>query len=52
MLYQIEGEIKFPGQYVLNNKTTKLSEIIIRAGGLTDYANDVASFLVKEKRLL
>ena len=44
----IEGEIKFPGQYVLNNKTTKLSEIIIRAGGLTDYANDVASFLVRE----
>jgi len=34
----IEGEVKYPGVYVLKNKSEKLSSIIERAGGLTDDA--------------
>jgi protein involved in polysaccharide export with SLBB domain len=32
------GEVKFPGAYALTNKTERLSDLIKRAGGLTDEA--------------
>lgn len=35
----IEGEIKFPGTYPITKDTTYLSEIIARAGGVTEYAS-------------
>jgi protein involved in polysaccharide export with SLBB domain len=34
----IGGEVKFPGSYALKNKTERLSDLIKRAGGLTDEA--------------
>jgi protein involved in polysaccharide export with SLBB domain len=34
----LSGEFKYPGEYVLQNKNQKLTEIIERAGGLTEYA--------------
>ena len=34
----ILGQINYPGNYSLNNKSDKISDIIIKAGGLTDYA--------------
>lgn len=33
------GEVKYAGAYVLANKTERISDIINRAGGLTDEAN-------------
>jgi protein involved in polysaccharide export with SLBB domain len=40
---RIEGEVSYPGNYVLQNKTEKISDLIKRAGGLTKeaYANGV-----------
>jgi protein involved in polysaccharide export with SLBB domain len=32
------GEVRFPGAYALTNKTERLSDLIKRAGGLTDEA--------------
>ena len=34
----VTGEVKFPGRYSLLSKTERLSDVIGRAGGLTDYA--------------
>jgi polysaccharide biosynthesis/export protein len=34
----IQGEVHFPGQYALKNKTERLSDLIARAGGLTEEA--------------
>ena len=34
----IEGEVQFEGTYALTNKTQRLSEIVSRAGGLTNLA--------------
>jgi protein involved in polysaccharide export with SLBB domain len=35
---RVEGEVEFPGVYVLPSRTTRLSDIIEQAGGLSDYA--------------
>ena len=34
----LQGEVEFPGEYVLPNRTTRISDIIEMAGGLSDYA--------------
>ncbi|NGP75931.1 hypothetical protein G3570_04750 [Balneolaceae bacterium YR4-1] len=34
----INGEVLFPGKYTLSQKTTRISDLIERAGGLTQYA--------------
>ena len=44
----MNGEINYPGEYVLPDRESKLFDIIERAGGLTEYANDVASYLVRD----
>ncbi|MEX1268020.1 MAG: SLBB domain-containing protein, partial [Balneolaceae bacterium] len=35
---RIEGEVQFPGEYVLEDRTARLSDLIGWAGGLSDYA--------------
>lgn len=35
---RIEGEVQFPGEYVLEERTARLSDVIKWAGGLSDYA--------------
>jgi protein involved in polysaccharide export with SLBB domain len=34
----IQGEVRFPGVYTLTNKTERLSDVVKRAGGLTNEA--------------
>jgi protein involved in polysaccharide export with SLBB domain len=34
----IQGEVKYPGAYALTNKSERLSDLVKRAGGLTDEA--------------
>ena len=34
----VQGEVLFPGTYALSNKSERLSDLIARAGGLTDEA--------------
>jgi protein involved in polysaccharide export with SLBB domain len=48
----IGGEVKFPGRYTLLSKKERLSDVIERAGGLTDYAYaGGVSFYRNEKHL-
>lgn len=35
---RIEGEVQFPGEYVLENRDSRLSDLIEQAGGLSQYA--------------
>ncbi|TVQ06633.1 MAG: hypothetical protein EA359_00875 [Balneolaceae bacterium] len=36
---RIEGEVQFPGEYVLERRDARLSDIIEQAGGLSQYAS-------------
>jgi protein involved in polysaccharide export with SLBB domain len=38
VLVSIQGEVRFPGTYSLLTREDRLSDLIARAGGLTDYA--------------
>ena len=42
----IDGEVRYPGRYSLRTKTERLSDLINRAGGLTNdaYANGVVFY--------
>lgn len=35
---RIEGEVQYPGEYVLERRDSKLTDLIRQAGGLSDYA--------------
>ncbi|TYP95615.1 protein involved in polysaccharide export, contains SLBB domain of the beta-grasp fold [Fodinibius salinus] len=35
---KVKGEVLFPGTYTLDKKRTRISDLIQRAGGITDYA--------------
>ncbi|MEQ8628952.1 SLBB domain-containing protein [Ekhidna sp.] len=37
-LVKIEGEVLYPGFYALETREDKISDLIVRAGGLTDFA--------------
>ncbi|MGF1670258.1 MAG: SLBB domain-containing protein [Balneolaceae bacterium] len=37
-IIRIEGEVHFPGEYTLDERNTRISEIIEQAGGLSPYA--------------
>jgi protein involved in polysaccharide export with SLBB domain len=38
-LVAIEGEVKYPGSYPIAKRSTRLSEVIRRAGGFTEFAS-------------
>lgn len=42
---KVEGEVIYPGYYTLQNKNEKISDIVIRAGGLTSSADADGSSL-------
>lgn len=44
---QLEGEVYFPGPYVLRNKNERISDVIKRAGGLTKYAFDQGGYVTR-----
>ena len=45
----VAGEVKYPGRYTLKTKSEKITDLISRAGGLTDdgYANGVVFYRTK-----
>lgn len=45
----IEGEVLYPGLYVLKDKDERLMSLIDRAGGLTEYAFPKGARLVREE---
>jgi protein involved in polysaccharide export with SLBB domain len=44
----LSGELLYPGPYVLLNQKEQLSDLIKRAGGLTDMADIMAAYVVRE----
>lgn len=44
----IEGEVLFPGKYTLDQKYMRISDLIQRAGGLTQYAYPQGASLTRE----
>jgi protein involved in polysaccharide export with SLBB domain len=44
----IEGEVMFPGNYVLTSKQEKISDLIAKAGGLNMYAYPEGAFMIRK----
>lgn len=44
---EIEGEVKFPGIYALDQKDERISSILNRAGGLTEFAYAKGATLIR-----
>lgn len=47
VLVKVEGEVLYPGPYVLNTKEDKVSDIIKRAGGLTEQADKTGANITR-----
>jgi protein involved in polysaccharide export with SLBB domain len=47
---QIEGEVKYPGNYTLTSKNERVSSIVARAGGLTNFAFKEAASLTRNNK--
>lgn len=47
----IEGEVQFPGQYTIGSKTERISDLIKRSGGITQYGYIEGAVLIRTKRL-
>jgi protein involved in polysaccharide export with SLBB domain len=45
----IEGEIKYPGTYIISAKDEKISDLLARAGGLTDWAFLEGAYIERTK---
>ncbi len=50
-LVKIEGEVINPGSYNIINKAERISDIIKRAGGFTNYAYPKGAFLIRSERI-
>src|SRR5690606_34336656 len=46
----IEGEVLFPGSYTISHKNERISDIIKRAGGLTESAYIEGASLKRERK--
>ncbi len=44
---EIEGEVKFPGKYVLTKRNERISDLLRRAGGLTSFAYADGTTLIR-----
>ncbi|MCZ2223414.1 MAG: SLBB domain-containing protein [Chitinophagales bacterium] len=44
---KVEGEVMYPGTYVLSSKEDKVSDIIKRAGGITPQADNKGAFITR-----
>lgn len=44
---RIEGEVKYPGMYALDQKDERISSVLKRAGGLTDFAYSKGATLIR-----
>lgn len=43
----LSGEVRFPGRYGLRSKTERLSDVVVRAGGLTPAAEADAAYFAR-----
>lgn len=47
IIVEIEGEVKYPGKYVLELRNEKISDLIKRAGGLTQFSYPKGAQLIR-----
>jgi protein involved in polysaccharide export with SLBB domain len=50
LIVEVHGEVNFPGSYAITRKTERISDLINRAGGLTDAAYVPGATLVRQVR--
>jgi protein involved in polysaccharide export with SLBB domain len=43
----LKGEVLYPGEYVITNKSERISDLINRAGGLTNFAYEEGARLIR-----
>ncbi|HEY8174441.1 MAG TPA: SLBB domain-containing protein [Gemmatimonadaceae bacterium] len=48
----ISGEVRFPGQYTLKSRDERLTDLIVRAGGMTDQAYPEGTVFIRSKEHL
>lgn len=48
-MVRVEGEIKLPGNYNIRNKSERVSDLIKRAGGFTNYAYPASAYLIRSE---
>lgn len=46
---RVEGEVKFPGTYNIKYKMERVSDVIYRAGGTTEFAFPKGSYLIRNE---
>src|SRR5690554_4380322 len=49
---RIEGQVLFPGEYILSNRNERISDLIERAGGLTSEAYAKGATMLRQRRQL
>lgn len=49
-MVKIEGEVLQPGTYNILNKTERVSDLLKRAGGVTQYAYPVGAYLIRTEK--
>jgi len=47
----VEGEVQFPGNYAITSKQEKISDVIKRSGGLTDFSFVEGAVLIRQRKL-
>lgn len=47
LLIEIEGEVIYPGKYTLAKKNERISDILLRAGGLTNFSYTKGATLIR-----
>ncbi|MBI4715125.1 MAG: SLBB domain-containing protein [Nitrospirae bacterium] len=48
----LDGEVKYPGTYPLRTRTDKISDLLKRAGGVTDRANPSGAVFTRKKEYI
>ncbi len=50
-MVKVEGEVLQPGNYSITNKAERISDLIKRAGGFTQYAYPLGAYLIRTEKL-
>jgi protein involved in polysaccharide export with SLBB domain len=50
-IVKIEGEVNYPGQYTIASKTERISDLVKRSGGITQFAFTNGAVLIRTKKL-
>lgn len=50
-MVKVEGEVLQPGNYSITNKAERISDLIKRAGGFTQYAYPLGAYLIRTEKI-